>query len=218
MIRSGSVSVAYCTPSPNRMTSVLAVMLLLASVAWTQATTSLRGTVTDPDGNAVTSANVVLANAESRTARTVTTGNQGEYQFLLVPPGNYTLTIKAAGFRGYEQRNLVLLVNTPATANVQLKVGAATEILTVTSEAPAIDMVDASLGNSFSQIQVQDIPLEGRNVPDLLSLQAGVSYTGNRIGDKDQDTRNGAVNGARSDQSNVTLDNVDVNDQSNGYR
>jgi len=173
--------------------------------------------VTDPDGRAVTGANVVLANAESRTDRTMTTGNQGEYQFLLVPPGSYTLTVNAAGFRGYEQRNLVLLVNTPATANVQLKVGAVTEILTVTSEAPAINLVDASLGNSFNETQVQDIPLEGRNVPDLLSLQAGVSYTGNRIGEKDQDTRNGAVNGARSDQSNVTLDNVDVNDQSNGY-
>src|SRR5258706_8625358 len=217
MIRSGSVAVAYCTPSWKRMTSMLVVMLLAASMAWTQATTSLRGTVTDPDGKAVTGANVVLANPESRTERTVTTGNQGEYQFLLVPSGSYTLTVKAAGFRGYEQRDLVLLVNTPATANVQLKVGAATEILTVTSEAPAINLVDASLGNSFNETQVQDIPLEGRNVPDLLSLQAGVSYTGNRIGDKDQDTRNGAVNGARSDQSNVTLDNVDVNDQSNGY-
>src|SRR6202163_4999445 len=217
MIRSGFVAVAYCTPSWKRMTSMLVVILLATSMAWTQATTSLRGTVTDPDGKAVTGANVVLANAESRTERTVTTGNQGEYQFLLVPPGRYTLTVKAAGFRGYEQTNLVLLVSTPATANVQLKVGAATEILTVTSEAPAINLVDASLGNSFNQTQVQDIPLEGRNVPDLLSLQAGVSYTGNRIGDKDQDTRNGAVNGARSDQSNVTLDNVDVNDQSNGY-
>ena len=217
MIRSGSVAVAYCTPSWKRMTSMLVMMLLATSMAWTQATTSLRGTVTDPDERAVTGANVVLANAESRIERTVTTGSQGEYQFLLVPPGSYTLTVKAAGFRGYEQRNLVLLVNTPATSNVALKVGAATEILTVTSEAPAINLVDASLGNSFNETQVQDIPLEGRNVPDLLSLQAGVSYTGNRIGDKDQDTRNGAVNGARSDQSNVTLDNVDVNDQSNGY-
>src|SRR6202790_4035062 len=217
MIPPGSVAVEYCTPSWKRMTSMLVVILLATSMAWTQATTSLRGTVTDPDGKAVTGANVVLANAESRTERTVTTGNQGEYQFLLVPPENYTLTVKAAGFRGYEQTNLVLLVSTPATANVQLKVGAATEILTVTSEAPAINLVDASLGNSFNQTQVLDIPLEGRNVPDLLSLQAGVAYTGNRIGDKDQDTRNGAVNGARSDQSNVTLDNVDVNDQSNGY-
>ena len=217
MNRSGSAAAAYCTSAWKRMASMLVVMLFAASMAWTQATTSLRGTVTDPDGNAVTGANVVLANAESRAERTVTSGNQGEYQFLLVPPGRYTLTVKAAGFRGYEQRNLVLLVNTPATANVQLKVGAPTEILTVTSEAPAIDMVDASLGNSFNETQVLDIPLEGRNVPDLLSLQAGVAYTGNRIGDKDQDTRNGAVNGARSDQSNVTLDNVDVNDQSNGY-
>jgi hypothetical protein len=132
MIRSGSVAVAYCTPSWKRMTSMLVVMLLATSMAWTQATTSLRGTVTDPDERAVTGASVVLASAESRTERTVTTGNQGEYQFLLVPPGSYTLTVKAAGFRGYEQRNLDLLVNTPATANVQLKVGAATESLTVT--------------------------------------------------------------------------------------
>jgi hypothetical protein len=69
----------------------------------------------------------------------------------------------------------------------------------------------------LDETQVREIPLEGRNVPDLLSLQAGVAYTGNRIGDKDQDTRNGSVNGARSDQSNVTLDGVDVNDQSSGY-
>src|SRR6202007_2950986 len=101
------------------------------------------------------------------------------------------------------------------TGNFQLKVGGATEILTVTSEAPAIDMVDASLGNSFNETQVLDIPLEGRNVPDLLSLQAGVAYTGKNIGDKDQDTRNGAVNGARSDQSNVTLDGVEVKDRAN---
>src|SRR5205085_10412966 len=82
----------------------------------------------------------------------------------------------------------------------------------------ALNMVEASSGNSFAEKQVLDIPLEGRNVPDLLTLQAGVAYTGNRTDiDKDQDTRNGSVNGARSDQSNITLDGVDVNDQSNGY-
>src|SRR6202008_423906 len=159
----------------------------------------------------------VLANRESKTERTVATGDQGQYQFLLIPPGSYILTVKAAGFPSYEQKDLALLVNPPATANVELKVGSATEVVPVTSEAPAIDMVDASLGNSFDERLVRQIPLEGRNVPDLLSLQAGVAYTGNRIGDQDQDTRNGAVNGARSDQSNITLDGVDVNDQSNGY-
>ena len=199
------------------LTLFLAIPVFGTKLASGQATTSLRGAVTDPDGNAVVGVNVVLADAESKTTRSATTGGQGEYQFLLIPPGTYTLSVTAPGFRGYEQRGLQLLVNTPATANVQLKVGATTEVLTVTSEAPALNLVDASIGNSFDEKQVRQIPLEGRNVPDLLSLQAGVAYTGNRIGDKDQDTRNGAVNGARSDQSNVTLDGVDVNDQSNGY-
>jgi len=216
------VGCSVSTPNRRSRRYVSAALLLaglasLSGAAWGQASTSVRGTVTDPNGNAIAGANVVLANSESKTERTATTGEQGEYQFLLIPPGTYTLTVKAAGFRSYEQKGLALLVNTPATANVQLKVGAAAEVVTVTSEIPAIDLVDASLGNSFDERQVRQIPLEGRNVPDLLSVQAGVAYTGNRIGDKDQDTRNGSVNGARSDQSNITLDGVDVNDQSNGY-
>src|SRR5712671_1394789 len=196
---------------------LLCLTVCMSGLAAGQATTSVRGTVTDPDAKAVVGASVALASAESKTERTVITGSQGEYQFLLIPPGTYTLHVAAAGFRGYEQKSIELLVNTPATANVQLRVGAATEILTITSEAPALNLVDASVGSSFDEKQVRQIPLEGRNVPDLLSLQAGVAYTGNRIADKDQDTRNGAVNGARSDQSNITLDGVDVNDQSNGY-
>jgi hypothetical protein len=196
---------------------LLLVQSLLTSGAAGQATTSLRGTVTDPSGKAVAGANVVLSSTETKTVRNITTGDQGEYQFLLVPPGTYALTVTALGFRRYEQKDLALLVSTPATANVELKIGGTNETVTVTSEAPAINLVDASIGNSFDETQVSQLPLEGRNVPDLLSLQAGVAYTGNRIGDKDQDTRNGAVNGARSDQSNVTLDGVDVNDQSNGY-
>jgi hypothetical protein len=126
--------------------------------------------------------------------------------------------VTAKGFAHYQQTGLQLLVNTPATANVQLRVGAASESVTVSGEAPALNLVDASIGNPFNETQVKQIPLEGRSVPELLSLQAGVAYTGNRPDiDKDQDTRSGAVNGARSDQSNITLDGVDVNDQSTGY-
>jgi hypothetical protein len=186
-------------------------------VVQAQATTSVRGTVTDPSGSAVAGANVVLANAESRTERAATTGAQGEYQFLFLSPGTYTLKVAAMGFAGYEQTGLQLLVNTPATANVQLKLGQTTQSVTVTGEAPALNLVDASLGNSFDEMQVKQIPIEGRNVPDLLSLQPGVTYTGNRSDiDNQQDTRSGSVNGARSDQSNVTLDGVDVNDQGAG--
>ena len=98
------------------------------------------------------------------------------------------------------------------------RIGATSENVTVESEAPALNLVDASIGDSFGEQQVRQIPIEGRNVPDLLSLRAGVAYTGNRPDtDKDNDTRNGAVNGARSDQSNISLDGVDVNDQFSGY-
>ena len=142
-----SLSSARCSVSVPHPFRQLFLPSLLAAARWPllgsarmgQATTSVRGTVTDPDGNAVVGANVVLANAESKTERTATTGDQGEYQFLLIPPGTYTLTVTAAGFRGYEQKGLALLVNTPATANVQLKVGATTEVVTVTSEAPALE-------------------------------------------------------------------------------
>jgi Carboxypeptidase regulatory-like domain len=195
------------------------VLFLGVSSALAQiSSTSLQGTVTDPSGSAIAGATVFLSNPESRTERNTVTDATGEYRFLSLPPGTYTLSVIARGFAGNKQTDLQLLVNTPATANVQLKVGSATETVTVQSEAPALNLVDASIGDSFGETQVRQIPLEGRNVPDLLSLQAGVAYTGNRPDlDKDQDTRNGAVNGARSDQSNISLDGVDVNDQSSGY-
>src|SRR5215831_1957430 len=193
-------------------------LLLVAGAAWGQATTSVRGEISDPSGGAVVGAQVMLTNTESKIERNATSGGGGEYQFLLLPPGTYTLGVTATGFQRFEKTGLVLLVNTPATLNVTLKVGSASEVVTVSTEPPALNLVDASIGNSFDEKQVSQIPLEGRNVPDLLSLQAGVAYTGNRPDiDKDQDTRNGSVNGARSDQSNITLDGVDVNDQSNGY-
>ncbi len=202
----------------------LVLTLTLNGTAFSQtSSTSLQGTVTDPGGNAIPGATVLLSNNESKLDRTMVTGAQGEYRFLALPPGKYTLAVTSKGFARYQQTDLQLLVNTPATANLQLKVGATTESVTVSSEASTINLVDASLGNSFGETQVRELPLEGRNVPDLLSLQAGVAYTGNRPDLQDhgtvenQDTRNGAVNGARSDQSNITLDGVDVNDQSSGY-
>ncbi|MBZ5682825.1 MAG: carboxypeptidase-like regulatory domain-containing protein [Acidobacteriia bacterium] len=206
-----------------RWMSAVVVCLVLSNLGFSQASSSsLRGTVTDPSGSALPGATVVITNDASKMTRTATTGEVGDYTFLAMPPGTYTLVVTATGFAHYQQTGIQLLVNTPATANVRLKVGSVTENVNVTGEAPALNLVDASIGNPFNETQVKQLPLEGRNVPDLLSLQAGVVYTGNRpdLSDpkvKDQDTRNGAVNGARSDQSNITLDGVDVNDQSSGY-
>ncbi len=81
---------------------------------------------------------------------------------------------------------------------------------------PLINRTDATLGNTLEEDQISELPIADRNVVQLLSLQPGVAYLGTEI-DPNTDTRSGAVNGMRSDQSNVTLDDIGVNDQNNGF-
>ncbi|MGC1620551.1 MAG: carboxypeptidase-like regulatory domain-containing protein [Candidatus Acidiferrum sp.] len=196
-----------------------AAILLAAVSAWGQTgTTSLRGTVLDKTGAAIVGATVTLDNAAQAVHHQAKTGPTGEYEFLALLPGTYSLTVEAAGFRKSEQKNMQLLVNTPATLNVTLEVGTTTETVEVSAQATTLNTTDASLGNAFNETQIKQLPMDARNVPDLLSLQAGVAYTGNRPDiNLMTDTRSGAVNGARSDQSNITLDGVDVNSDTRGY-
>jgi hypothetical protein len=202
------------------MTLLIACLIAFNIFAAGQsATTSLRGTVSDKSGAAIADAKVTLSSSDRGFSRTIATGGTGAYEFQQLQPGVYQLTVEATGFRKYEQKSIQLLVDTPATTNVKLDIGAATEVVEVTGEAALINTTDASIGNAFDERQVKELPMEGRNVPDLLSLQAGVTYIGNREtpNELNVDTRGGAVNGAHSDQSNITLDGVDVNDQVNGY-
>ena len=172
----------------------------------------------DKSGAIISAAKVTLTNADQGLQRSMDTGASGEFEFLALQPGNYILTVEAPGFRKHERRNLQLLVNSPTTTNVTLEIGSATQTVEVSAQTETLNTTDASLGNAFSERQVKDLPLEAGNVPELLSLQAGVAYTGNRPDiNKDTDTRNGSVNGARSDQSNITLDGVDVNADTKGY-
>ncbi|MGH9489848.1 MAG: TonB-dependent receptor domain-containing protein, partial [Terriglobales bacterium] len=83
--------------------------------------------------------------------------------------------------------------------------------------APLLNTTDASLGNVLGRTQIAQLPIPDRNVVALLSLQAGVVYLGENMNTSQTDTRSGAVNGLRSDQSNVTLDGVNVNDENNAY-
>jgi hypothetical protein len=197
----------------------LAALLLAATSAFAQTgTTSLRGTVLDKSGAAVVGATVSLDHNGQSLHHQTKTGSTGEYEFLGLPPGTYTLTIEMAGFRKSEQKSVQLLVNTPGTVNVTLEVGTTTETVEVSAQAVTLNTSDASLGNAFNETQIKQLPMDARNVPDLLSLQAGVAYTGNRPDiNVNTDTRSGAVNGARSDQSNITLDGVDVNSDTKGY-
>ena len=193
-------------------------LTLVAATAWGQTgTTSLHGVVTDKTGATVADAKVTLSNTEQGFRRETTTGAAGEYEFSAVSPGTYVLAVEAPSFRKAELKNLQLLVNSPVTSNVVLEVGSSNQTIEVSAQAERLNTTDASLGVAFDENQIKQLPMEGRNVPDLLSLQAGVAYTGNRDDvNRDTDTRSGAVNGARSDQSNITLDGVDVNADTRG--
>ena len=198
----------------------LLVSLVNAGQSFAQTgTTSLRGTVTDKSGGVVADATITLTNMAQALTRTALSGANGVYEFLVLPPGTYLMTVEKTGFRKFEQKDLELLVNTPATVNVPLEIGSTVQTVEVSAAAETLNTTDASLGISFDENRVKQLPLEARNIAELLSLQAGVAYIGNRqsLNEQDTDTRNGAVNGAHSDQSNITLDGVDVNSDTKGY-
>ncbi|MGH9736756.1 MAG: carboxypeptidase regulatory-like domain-containing protein [Candidatus Acidiferrales bacterium] len=200
-----------------RRLAAFSVFFLCAAALWGQATTSLRGTVTDPSGATIPSATVRLTNTGTNISRSTTTDAQGAYVFPDVLPGNYSLDAEAGGFAKYHQTALKLLVDLPATANVTMKVGTAQETVTVTEQAPIINRTDATVGQTMGTVEMENLPLQAENMNLLLSLQAGVVYNGENMLTDSYDTRAGSVNGERSDQNNITLDGVSNNNEFAGY-
>jgi Carboxypeptidase regulatory-like domain len=145
-------------------------------------------------------AKVTLTNTQTNAVRTVTSGDTGNYVFDLITPSTYKVTVEAPGFKKKVLENVQALIGKPTTADVAIEVGTVNEVLEVRSsdQESLVNTQDASLGNNFNSLQITQLPLEARNVVDLLSLQPG-------------STREGYVIGARADQSNVTLDGVDIN-------
>ncbi|MEP6536868.1 MAG: carboxypeptidase-like regulatory domain-containing protein [Bryobacteraceae bacterium] len=181
-----------------------------------QSLTSLSGTVTDPSGAVIPNASLTLTNMGSGSQRQAVSDSNGRYSFPQVQPATYKLSGTAAGFSDTTVYNIPLLVNTPATIEVKFeRMGATTTEIAVTADVVQINTSDASLGNSMGSKPITQLPFEGRNVVGLLSIQPGVVYLGEPDPGQATDYRSGAVNGGKSDQGNVTLDGVDVNDQQN---
>ena len=197
--------------------ALLLVLSVFATATYAQnANTSLRGVVKDPSGAVVPGATVALLVPATGQTFTATTGAGGEYQLAQLPPAKYTITVTAKGF-GAQTKSAELLVSQPATINFTLTLEANNVVVNVSAEAATLNTTDASLGDSMSNAEIQGLPSETRNVPELLSLEPGVFFLPAPTDPKLQDSRSGAVNGGRSDQGNITLDGVDDNDQVNGF-
>src|SRR5215472_4341629 len=195
---------------------MVAGVAFLASMVMAQSTSQLNGSVQDPSGAIVAGAKITLTDTATGFERNTNSNSSGLYQFLEVPPGDYRLQATATGFATYTASKITLAVKTPSTVNIKFQVAGVETLVNVEGQAPLINRTDASLGNTVEENQIAELPIADRNVVQLLSLQPGVAYLGNQL-DPTTDTRSGAVNGTRSDQSNVTLDGIGVNDQNNGY-
>jgi hypothetical protein len=193
-----------------------AVLLFSVTLVGQNSVTSLRGTVSDAQGAVVPGAVVAIENQENGFTQTCIADAKGRYEFPQIPAGKYIVTATAPRF-AKASHAAALLVNQPATLNFSLSVQALATTVDVSSTLPVLNLVDASLGNAVDNATVQALPMEGRNVPDLLSLQPGVLYLGLTDEQQSRDSRSGASAGARSDQGNITLDGVDNNDQLRGY-
>ena len=193
----------------------LVFLLFASTISVAQsATTSLRGTVTDPQNAAVVGAQVTLSDPATSFTRTGKTDATGQYQFLQIPPGTYNVTVTAPGFGKTTEQAVRLVVSTPSTLNVTLKVQAATTV-EVSGEVALINTQDATIGNAITAARIQALPFEGRDPAGILSLQPGVVFVGKEV-DQSFDSRTGSVSGARSDQTNITLDGIDNNNQTQG--
>ncbi|WP_263417810.1 TonB-dependent receptor [Terriglobus albidus] len=199
----------------------LLCMLLLCLVgiaphAWAQsAAGSVVGTVTDTSGSVMPGAQVTLTNNATGDKKVITTADNGDFQFLSLIPGEYTLTVERSGFKRYTHNPVEVQVALATRENVELAIGETTEEVTITSQAPIIQSENASLGQVVQGKAVTDIPLNGRNVLALVGLVPGVvpqgSSSGNLTGQNVFAAGNYQIGGGSANQSSTLYDGAPVN-------
>ena len=165
-----------------RLVSILAAVSLAVIAQDFRAT--LQGTVTDPQSANVGGAAVVLTNAETAMERTMTTKEDGFYAFPYLPPGTYSLSVKAAGFSTAVRDKVTLNLSQVLREDVALSLGAATETIRVEASASTIETDSTALGTAIRSEIRDNLPLKGRSSLFMFTLTPGV--VNNRYG---EDTR-----------------------------
>ena len=174
-------------------------------------TASVLGYVRDSSGAVVPNAAVSLVNQETRAEVTVKTDAQGAYQFTDVKVGNYAVTSQAAGFDTSTTQVFQVQVNAHQRVDVTLKVGSASEVVTVSDAAQLLETDSSERGQVIGTREVENLPLNGRAYADLAALVPGVRR--NVLENTTDSSRDASfnVNGQRSEFNNFLLDGVDNN-------
>src|SRR5277367_704242 len=164
--------------SPNRFLCVLAIgfciclaAMLMGSPLSAQSTFgSVSGTVTDASGSAVPDAQVTLTNVNTASKQTYTTGADGLYSFVNLNPGEYRVDFEKAGFKHTKRDSVVVQEQQGVRIDATMEVGAVNQTVEVTAETPLLQPTDTSLGQVIDERQTNEIPLNGRNVFNLITL------------------------------------------------
>lgn len=191
---------------------LLACLMAAAGPLAAQTATSgqITGTVHDASGAVVAGAHVVLTSPTAETRETQS-DSAGFYRFSDLPPGNYSVQVKAPGFAAYTAKGVTVGVTQTVDVSPQLQVGSATTNVQVTGAAPLVQTESATTGRVVEEQEVHELPLPTRNYQQMLGLQPGTSIplTNNiALGRGDVDIN---VNGQQATSNNVLIDGIEVN-------
>jgi hypothetical protein len=174
------------------------------------------GTVSDSSRSAVPQASVTLVNSGTSERRAAQTDGEGAYRFVNLIPGAYRIEVEHSGFRRHAQDNVVVAVEATLRVDIALQVGEVTQILEVSSQAPLLQTETGSLSQVVAARAVQELPLNGRNVLNLVALSPGVvpqgSSEGSLTGKNVFAGGNYQIGGGMANQSAAYFDGVPVND------
>jgi hypothetical protein len=184
--------------------AALLSLLLLTPATWAQdATGKIAGNITDASGAVVPGAKVVVTNLDTRTTKQAATNNQGFYQVLQLPIGHYEVSAEAAGFsRSISRPANPLEINQTLRVDLTLEVGPTTTNITIESRATGVETGNSIVGGVVSGDAIYELPLNGRDVLDLLASQPGVTPTNPDNGG----AGNYSIGGGRTDSVTYLLD------------
>ena len=185
-------------------------------------TGAISGTVHDRGQAVVSGAHVRIVNAKTALGQETTTGADGAYHFLALPPGAYNVTVTATGFQTYTASDITLQVNDQLRIDVVLQIGTVAEHVDVSANAVQVETQNTQLGEVINSQQMLSLPLNGRSYLDLLGLQAGVAPDGSQTigGDRPvsgyiTNAGNISVNGQRETANAFLVNGGDVSEGRN---
>ena len=203
----------------GRLIVLLALLVFSSRGALAQLSTAdIVGTVTDATGAVVSNATVTLVKLDTHDQRVAVSSDSGDFQFSLLPVGNYSVTAKKAGFKT-TTTNLAVEAGDRARADIHLALGGATETVTVEATTPLLQADNATVSSTVTEQSVEDLPLNGRNFVQLVQLVPGANEgPGNGLSSggrpDDRRTTNGfSVNGQDDILNNYIVDGIDDNER-----